>query len=306
MKRIIPMILLCLLLAVGAVTFSKEKHVSVADNTPQITSREFKLLLKPDAFTKRNRGYQSIWESLTSLAKERGIAVTENSNPYLEEEGTVTYLDTRTNDLYKQNYILRKRIQYDNGAPKRHGELMLKYRSHDVNLAAAADVTSTLKAKAKDKLEQDINMEGIRIGSLQGIYSHSNSIKKIQLPVENSVADYAAFFPGLANLTRDATTVLLPVNDITAHEYTISPGSLIFDSRLIAKVELSVWYIDGEQSPEIGEISFSYRLKNSSPKSVEESESFFKELQKRIEENILPGMTKTDFVYGDKMKSKNQ
>ncbi|SFL75984.1 hypothetical protein [Pelosinus propionicus] len=300
MKRIMPMILLCLILVVGAVTFSKEKHTSVAANPQQVTSREFKLLLKPDAFTTRNIGYQSVWECITSLAKERGIAVTENSNPYLEDEGTVTYLDTQMNDFYKQNYILRKRIQYDDGIPKKHGELMLKYRSDDVSLAAAADVASSLGVKAKDKLEQDVNMDGNHIGSLQGVFSHSNSIKKIQLPVGNSVADYAAFFPGLAKLASDDQTVLLPVNDITAHEYSISPGSLDFHSGLLAKVELSVWYTDGKESPEIGEISFSYSLKNASPKSVAESESFFKELQKRIEANLLSGMTKTEFVYSDK------
>lgn len=302
MKRILLLILLGLIFAVGSVAFYQEKYVGVAAHHQQITSREFKILLKPDVFATRNLGFQDIWENITSLAKEMGIIITENSSPYLEEEGEVTYLDTQTNDLYKQNYILRKRIRYNNGDPASHGELMLKYRSNDVDLAVAADVASSPGFKAKEKLEQDINMDGNRIGSLKGVFSHSNSIKKIQLSVDNSVADYTVMFPGLEKLNSDPKALLFPVNHITAHEYSVYPGSLEFNSGLIAKVELSVWYIAGRQSPEIGEISLSYSMKNSSRKSVADSERFFTELQKRIESKMVPGMTKTELVYSGIMK----
>jgi hypothetical protein len=296
-KRIRVIILVCLIVAVAIVGASQEKYVRAAASNQQVTSREFKLLLKPEAFVNRSIGYQDVWESIASVANEMGVTVTEASNPYQEEEGDVTYLDTQDHDLYKQNYILRKRIQYENGNPISHCELMLKYRSNDLNLATAADVISSPQFKAKEKIEQDVNMDGNHIGSLKGVFSHSNSIKKIQAPVADSVADYAVIFPNLKNLNSDSQALLLPVNNVTVHEYSISPGSLEFNPGLIGKVDISIWYGADNKSPVIGEISFSYSLKNTSSEAVAMSESFFRELQKRIESKMVPGMTKTEVVY---------
>lgn len=303
MKRIRLIILLCLIFTVATVPTSREKHLEAgAANNPQVTSREFKLLLNPEIFIDRNIGYQDVWKSIASVANQMGVTVIQGSNPYQEEERDVTYLDTQTNDLYKQNYILRKRIQYENGSPVSHCDLMLKYRSNDLNLATAADVISSPQLKGKEKLEQDVNMDGNLIGSLKGIFSHSNSIKKVQAPVEDSVADYAELFPSLKNLSSDSQALLLPVNNVTVHEYSISPGSLEFNSGLLAEVDISIWYIPDRTSPIIGEISFSYSLKNASSEAVAISESFFKELQKGIESKMLPGITKTEFFYSGKSK----
>ncbi len=303
MKRIRLIILLCLMFTIATVATSQEKHLeAAAANNPQVTSREFKLLLKPEIFVDRNIGYQDVWKSIASVANKMGVTVTQGSNPYQEEERDVTYLDTQTNDLYKQNYILRKRIQYENGSPVSHCDLMLKYRSNDLNLAAAADVNSSPQFKGKEKLEQDVNMDGNLIGSLKGIFSHSNSIKKIQAPVEDSVAGYAVLFPSLKNLSSESQALLRPVNNVTVHEYSISPGSLEFNSGLLAEVDISIWYIPDRKSPIIGEISFSYSMKNASSEAVAISESFFKELQKGIEGKMLPGITKTEFFYKGKSK----
>lgn len=303
MKRIRIIFLLCLIFAVVVVASSQMKMKQPKENAnhQQVTSREFKLLVNPEIFENRNTGYQDIWDCITSVANDMGVTVRQDTSPYQEEEGEVSYLDTQTNELYKQNYIFRKRIQYENGKPKSNCEFMLKYRSNDLNQAIASNVSSSHQFKAKEKLEQDVNMDGSRIGSLKDIFSHSNSIK-IQAPVENSITDYAVIFPGIVDLSTDSKALLLPVNHITVHEYNISPGSLEFSSGLMAKIEISIWYIAGRKLPIIGEISFSYSLRNASSEAIAISENFFKALQKKLESKMVPGMTKTEFIYSSQWK----
>lgn len=294
MKRI-GLIILFLFFCITAAALSQGSHVSM--DRPEIASREFKILLKPEVFSDRIAGYQDIWANIVAVADETGAAATEADDPYREEEGEVMYLDTPANELYKQNYILRKRVEYKKGKPAAHCELMLKYRNDDLQLAAAAKVNPSSQYAAKEKMEQDINMDGKQIGSLKSTYSHSSTIKHIQVPVENSIAAYAVVFPSLKDLQAGPQAMLLPVNNRIAHECIVSPGSLEFQQGLPVKIDISLWYAPGGQVPQIAEISFHYSVKQASSETLAASESFFKELQKRLENKIEPGMTKTDFVY---------
>lgn len=295
MKRIGLVVLLLIFGVVGAV-FAYENYFH--NTKPALTSREFKILLNPSVCINRTAGYQALWGTITAVANDMGVTPVPANAPYREEEDEVTYLDTPAMDLYKQHYILRKRVEYSQGNLSSHCELMLKYRHTDLQQAVATSVKPAPSFEGKEKMEQDVNMDGNKIGSLKGVYSHSSSVGRIQAPAEDSVAAYAAIFPSLKMVQTDPQKPLLPVNNKMIREVTVSLGTLEFQPGLPAAVEVSLWYPVAGQLPEIAELSFHYHTKKASKEAMNASEVFFKALQKALGDQLEPGMTKTDFVYG--------
>jgi len=79
----------------------------------ELSSREYKILLKPENFEDMEKGIGKFWKSVKKLAREEGFEV---DSIYPDESGDprfVTYLDTPDFALNKLGYTLRRRQKHE-------------------------------------------------------------------------------------------------------------------------------------------------------------------------------------------------
>src|SRR5262244_3125734 len=96
---------------------------------------ECKLILKPDRFTAAKVFFE-YGKLVERTAKEFGIDFSDKGvvlKPAIRE---VTFLDTADFRLYNHAFILRRRIQYEDGFPVGDPEIVFKFRHPDMQKAA--------------------------------------------------------------------------------------------------------------------------------------------------------------------------
>src|SRR6516164_7220570 len=114
-----------------------------ADGRPQDQVQFFdaKLILKPDFFSSV-RGFKIfsdlVAEAVGKVAKLKYEAFDlDNMRPRMRE---VIFFDTDDFRMYNNSFILRRRVMYQDGFPISDPEIVIKYRSADLEKAAAVDV----------------------------------------------------------------------------------------------------------------------------------------------------------------------
>lgn len=263
----------------------------VSLNQP-ITSREYKLVLRPEHFASREAGAAHIWSLVTYLATMYGGEIDEPQDK--EEMRQTQYWDTPLFGLRHHGYALRLRQDDEY-------KLTLKYRGRDRYVAAERDLSSPVKSKSK--FEEDI------LPSYRN-FSQSTSVEEEDAPKLTIFADAINYFPGLGQLPIPAETPLQLVNNFNAYEVARWIGKLRFDETATVKVCLSFWYPSDSYSgiPLIAELSFDYDLPNRKKLKagqlesyplplVEGANSLFTALQKQSAWVDMNGTTKTAFAY---------
>lgn len=257
-----------------------------------VTSREYKLILRPEHFASREAGAAQIWSLITYLATMHGGEIDETQDK--EKVRQTQYWDTPLFGLRHHGYALRLRQDNDY-------KLTLKYRGRDRYLSAARDLATPHESESK--FEEDIL-------PLHRNFAQSTSIEREEAPAMGTVAQITDYFPGLRALAIPADTPLQLVNGFTAHEVTRWIGKLRFGDKPKVKVSLSFWYTSVDQTglPLVAELSYDYDLPDKDdlgedaleryPNTVVDgAERLFGALQKQTTWIDLSGTTKTAFAY---------
>jgi hypothetical protein len=130
----------------------------------ELNSREYKLMLDPQTFsgTPSAVAANRFWDDLLKPLIERRLDERNNGGPRhkhefeLDEERIVRFFDTSHCDLDRQGYVLRERVDIDQGheSPAKR-EVTLKLRTPDLFIAAGTPMEAA-DHHAEDKLEEDI------------------------------------------------------------------------------------------------------------------------------------------------------
>lgn len=279
-------------------------NVNLKDRNLQriITSREYKLPLNAPKFSSHTdvSAYSDkIWEKVKSLINaEDGIKTIAEQRDIKTK--TTQYIDTATQTLRKNQFILRHRKNHEDNNYK----LTLKYRSKDRYLASNIQIADTPDSKVK--FEEDILLNTHK-------YSLSTSNKYDSVQEITTLEDIFKLLPMQISLNIPSTTELSMVNDFQAHEITHLLGDVTFDSGHKVKFCINYWFKKEGiyDTPLIAELSFDYDLKNNTQKikwpnhyleqfhipTVKATDTIFKALQ-NVPDLINPnGNTKTHYAY---------
>ena len=113
-----------------------------ADGVPfdQITYVEAKLILKPDRFVSVD-SFRQFGKLVQRTAKKVGVGFIADREAGLRPEvREIVFVDTPDFQLYKNAFILRRRIAYLDGFPVGDPEIVFKYRHPEEVKATAVDV----------------------------------------------------------------------------------------------------------------------------------------------------------------------
>jgi hypothetical protein len=298
---------------------------------PTVTSREYKLMLKPEFFSGADPfvAIQTLWSTSLQPILDTTLDLHSNGKPryhgnfYLEKERMVRFWDTsapRPCLLKRHGYIFRERVQIEKEGRKDR-EVTLKFRSADRYLSATKEMLAK-HDKAKTKFEEDISqiiVQAIdefgrlhrysdRKPSFKSVYSHSTTQPFGENKPLNNVKDMLDLSPGLsgglkedaAKFSKDDTIAL--VSDLEVYE-KVYKGPIMDLGKLDATFSLTLWYKNNDQPathPFIAEISFKYELQdgeNTFPrKVVKRAKDLFENMQ-TLQAIDPTSSTKTEAVY---------
>jgi hypothetical protein len=276
----------------ATVTLNLLASTSVLAN-PDVTSREYKLLLKPTLFTYTTESAQvNSYFSSFATAVEAKIARDVSGSLSLDKIRTVKFYDTAgTCQLNKLGYIFRDRIE--NGL----SEVTLKVRSADPYIADFENLSASSN-QAVTKLEADI---GAKVDNpLLIVYGRSTTSPNTR--TINNFEDINVHFPGFATDygIADSTTLSL-VSNLSIHE-RVYDGGVIDLGSIDADVSITFWYSSvptASQKPVAVEVSFKYEDPSAdyTKAVVNRAKQSFDAIQTLSSWNSTSSVTKTQYVY---------
>ena len=262
-----------------------------------------KLLLRPNHFVSR----ESLFD-FAKLLKEPGRTTgvkfslgSSKTDPIRIRE--VLFVDTPDFRLYRNAFILRRRVQYSDGFPSEEPEIVFKFRHHDLQTAAETDVRPQIFGDHRIKFKCQILPLKRELGGVRVLYSHN-----VQFPrshVTNTTNDWSLatmskVFPVLERIKSKPTERIALVSDTIIEEVLQDIGTLDFGDKVDAPVNVALWRTRGEHRPLIGELSFQIKVnvwKDLSQDAMKRAEAFFIALQFAARHWITLDATKTGMVY---------
>jgi len=252
-----------------------------------LSSREYKVLLDPELFDQDPADFARYYaEELGNAIASSGIAVA--GDLVLAEERTVKFYDSASCDLRAASFVLRDRADVD---PDGKRKLTLKFRSSSRNLAAEADVSSSIDG-AKQKFEEDIGPPNVSKFS-------SSASPKVSTKLDvNQFEDAVEVFPALAALALDEELDLEVVGGVEARETVYEGVEFDLGAGMRAGLSLTLWYLD-DGVPVVAEASFSYADEEGVYPSdvLTNGRVLFEAMQALVEWRAADSMTKTALVY---------
>ncbi|MBL6990840.1 MAG: hypothetical protein ISR65_13730 [Bacteriovoracaceae bacterium] len=228
-------------------------------NTIPLNSKEYKLELRPELFFKGLQSIDKFRKVIESSLTPGQLVKSYIGKGRIEKKTRKVYFYDTPNTcvLANNGYYLRERVSYEIDSRT----VDLKYRSIDIEESGDRLVDNVHKV-GKQKFEADI------VG-INTLYTHSN---KTEIPLELDIAKSALdIYPVLSRsgLTREHK--LVKVGNYTAHEYNYALAKVQFDSSYIdtnnpaqkkskvgtiRKMELTLWFLPGEDKPMGAELSW--------------------------------------------------
>jgi hypothetical protein len=269
----------------------------------QLNYLQVKLILKGSRFVSS----QSLRDFSAFVAKAAAQADVrfdtngcEHLSPRMRE---VLFIDTPDFLLYRNAFILRRRLLYEDGFLIGDPEIVFKYRHPDLQRAAEVDVRPHLgdgnyriKFKA-EALPQKNRLRGFRM-----LYSHN-----VQFPLSavrqvdrRSMSTVLEVLPALQTLKASKNGRLELVNNAAVEEILVDLGRLRFGNGVAATPNVSLWRTRGDLQQLVGEFAFQikFRHRHELPdKPMRRCEQFFLRLQHLVRDWISLGKTKTGTVY---------
>jgi hypothetical protein len=275
-----------------------------SDGTPldDIQYLECKLILKPDELTSR-RGFEKYARLVAKAAKDCGVgfdtSAAEDARPAIRE---VLFLDTEDFRLYNNAFILRRRIQFEDGFPKGEPEVVFKFRHPDQQQAAEVDVRPDIPGDYRIKFKAEALPLKDRLGGYRLLFSHN-----VQFPLSGApegdrlaMARLAEIFPALKVLKRAKGERVSLVNQTFVEEVLQDLGVLDFGKGVTADANVALWRTRGEHLPLCGEFAYQVKFKRRREvhdKARERCAKLFIRLQQIGGAWIHLGATKTGMVY---------
>lgn len=267
---------------------------SLAWSNPDVTSREYKLLLDPNNFTYATESSKvdDYFDDLVT-AVEAAISRDVTGSLSLDTTRTVKFYDKSSScDLKSLGYIFRDRIESGNS------EVTLKFRSPDRYISDFEDLSASSN-QAETKLEADIGVKGTNTFNV--VYSHSTTAPNTR--TINEFADINYHFPGFdSDYGFSDNTPLSLVGNLSINERVYKGGEIDLGS-IDAEVSVTLWYTSSSPSsathPAIVEVSFKYEDSSAdyTKAVVNRAKTSFEALQGLTAWNSTSSTTKTEFVY---------
>ncbi len=260
---------------------------------PDVTSREYKLMLDPSHFIYNDESTNvSSLLSAVETSIENTIMRNVTGSPYLAKIRDVKFYDTANScELMGMGYSFRERIENNNS------EVTLKFRDADRYIADFEDL-SAISSSAETKLESDIGYTSTV--PFKVVYSHSTKVPNTRNI--NEMKDINVQFPGFeTNYGYTDSTALSLVGNLTIREH-VYKGLTIDLGQFDAEISVTLWYNgipSGTQSPVVAEISYKYLDASAdyTKAVVNRAKTAFLALQGLTAWVDSNSKTKTQFVY---------
>ena len=275
-----------------------------ADGRPfdELHYLQAKLLLKPNSFQSPEQ-FREFGRLVQRTARALKIGVVADSTapdaPCVRE---IVFGDTPDFRLYKNGFILRRRIRFVDGFPSGDPEIVFKFRDQNLGRAAALDVRPDIAGRYQIKFKIQALPLNHRIGGYRLLYSHNCQFGASQLNEDDRTAmsTLARVFPVLASLKKSSGERIRFVNEGIVEELLLPLGKLDFGKGFLAKSDISLWRTRGQHKPIVGEYAFQVKFdsrKDVPAKTEKLVKEFFVRLQHDVEGWISLGTTKTGLVY---------
>ena len=275
-----------------------------ADGRPfdELHYLQAKVLLKPNSLGSRER-FREFGKAVQRTARALKIGVVNDpaaqGGPRVRE---IVFGDTPDFRLYKNGFILRRRISFVDGFPDGDPEIVFKFRDPNLKRAAAIDVRPDIAGQYQIKFKIQTLPLNDRIGGYRVLYSHNCQFGVSQLNDEDRLtwSTLARVFPAVACLKKSDSERIRFVNEGIVEELLFPLGRLDFGKGYLAKSDVSLWRTRGDHQPIVGEYAFQvkFRSREDVPPKIEKLvKEFFVTLQREIEGWISLGTTKTGLVY---------
>jgi hypothetical protein len=263
---------------------------------------ECKIILKPDRFTSR-QGFVDFAKLARRAASSADVDLsTDHLDGQRPEIREVVFLDTADFRLYRNAFILRRRITYEDGFPVGDPEIVFKFRHPDMQKAAELDVRPHIPGVHRIKFKAETLPLKDKIGGMRVLFSHNVEFGLSQLKESDRTAMSALvrLFPCLAPLKGPGSDMVDLVNQTIVEEVLMDFGKLDFGKGVIAKSNAALWRERGGHQPLVGEYAFQAKFDRRDelhPKVQRRCEEFFVSLQNIAHDWVSLGTTKTGIVY---------
>jgi hypothetical protein len=263
---------------------------------------ECKIILQPNHFTSR-RSLFDFARVLRRPAKESGVGFDPEScvdEPLQIRE--VLFLDTVDSLLYRNAFILRRRIPYKDGFPIGAPEIVFKYRHPDLQKASEMDVRPRIDGDYRIKFKAEALPLKDGLGGIRMLYSHNVEfdLSAVRAGDRTSMDVIVHTLPALESLpTRRGQRIELVAGTIV-EEVLQDIGVLDFGHGMTAVANVALWRNRGDHSPLIGEFAFQIKFKRReelNQRALTRGRAFFVSLQNAAKNWISLGATKTGVVY---------
>ena len=272
-----------------------------ADGTPfdRVQYLETKLILKPDRFTSV-QSFRDFGKIVRRAAKQVGVGFIEDKKASLRPEiREIIFLDTPDFALYRNAFILRRRVSYVDGFPVGDPEIVFKFRHPDEQKATALDVRPRIEGKYRIKFKAEALPLKDEVGGYRILFSHNCQFGLSQIHQPDTIATLERLFPALATLSRSGERIG-PVNGGIVEEVLLPLGKLDFGKGVLAKCDIALWRTRGEHLPLVGEFAFQVKFDRNEDIAEKQKKlvaQFYITLQREVEGWLALGVTKTAMVY---------
>lgn len=261
-----------------------------------------KLILKTDEFTSP-KGFRKYAKLVARAANDCGVGFDTSSakgtRPAIRE---VMFMDTDDFRLYKNAFILRRRVEFEDGFPAAEPEIVFKFRHPDQQKAAEVDVRPNLPGDYRTKFKAEALPLKDRIGGYRLLFSHNVQFPLSHAPGGDRLAmeRLSEIFPALKSLSQTKSDRVSLVSKTIVEEVLQDLGLLDFGKGVTANANVALWRTRGEHLPLVGEFAYQVKFKHRSElhdKARERCAKFFIHLQRISEPWMYLGVTKTGMVY---------
>ncbi len=280
----------------------KPGHYSDGHPLDQVHYLECKIILKPDRFTSK-QGFQGFADLARRAAEKADVDLSTahlaGQRPEIRE---VIFLDTADFRLYKNAFILRRRISYEDGFPVGDPEIVFKFRHPDMQKAAELDVRPHIPGVHRIKFKAEALPLREKLGGFRLLFSHNAEFgfSQVKEADRTSLATLVRLFPCLAPLKTSDDDRIDLVNQTIVEEVLFDLGKLDFGKGVEAKSNAALWRVRGDHQALVGEYSFQAKFDRRDelhPKMKRRCEDFFVLLQSIASDWVSLGTTKTGMVY---------
>ena len=223
----------------------------------------------------------------------------EGTRPAIRE---VMFLDTEDFRLYNNAFILRRRVQFEDGFPAGEPGVVFKFRHPDQQQAAEVDVRPNLPREYRIKFKAEALPLKDKVGGYRLLFSHNVQFPLSHAPEGDRTAmeRLGEIFPALKTLKLAKGERVSLVNQTIVEEVLQDLGTLDFGKGVTADANVALWRTRGEHLPLVGEFAFQVKFKKRADvhdKARERVAKFFIRLQQIGAAWIYLGATKTGMVY---------